>query len=256
MSKSFASLSLPLEELPNVTAKSRIFFLLARNTSGLPYLETQLKLSPGARRAFTSLQMVIQALYQLLFLNFLPQQLPKANFPLSVHSILEQQLRTYCVCAKSLQSCPTFCDPIDCSPPGSTVHEVLQARILEWVVTPSSRGSSWARDWIQVSYLHLLLWQEFFTTSATWEAHYWGESYLLLHCLPPVLIEHVIYSWSDYLRPKHRIFCSYPIDVKHWGPMCDGWAFWHQPITEWNISEVLCQRESWAFPGQFSCPCD
>ena len=34
---------------------------------------------------------------------------------------------------KSLQSCPTLCDPMDCSPPGSSVHEVLQARILEWV---------------------------------------------------------------------------------------------------------------------------
>ena len=40
------------------------------------------------------------------------------------------------------QSCPTFCDPIDCSPPGSSVHGILQARILEWVAMPSSRGSS------------------------------------------------------------------------------------------------------------------
>ena len=36
-------------------------------------------------------------------------------------------------CAKSLQSFPTLCDPIDCSPPGSSVHGILQARILEWV---------------------------------------------------------------------------------------------------------------------------
>ena len=39
-------------------------------------------------------------------------------------------------------SCPTLCDPVDCSPPGSSVHGILQARILEWVVMPSSRGSS------------------------------------------------------------------------------------------------------------------
>ena len=44
--------------------------------------------------------------------------------------------------AKSLQSCPTLCDPMDCSPPCSSVHEFLQARILEWVALPSSRGSS------------------------------------------------------------------------------------------------------------------
>ena len=42
--------------------------------------------------------------------------------------------------AKSLQSCPTLCDPMDCSPPGSSAHGILQARILEWVAMPSSRG--------------------------------------------------------------------------------------------------------------------
>ena len=47
-----------------------------------------------------------------------------------------------CMCAKSLQSCPTLCDPMDCSLPGSSVHGILQASILEWVAMPSSRGSS------------------------------------------------------------------------------------------------------------------
>ena len=41
-----------------------------------------------------------------------------------------------CVCAKSLQLCPTLCDPTDCSPPGSSVHGILQARILEWTGLP------------------------------------------------------------------------------------------------------------------------
>ena len=41
--------------------------------------------------------------------------------------------------AKSLQLRPTLCDPMDCSPPGSSVHGILQARILEWVAMPSSR---------------------------------------------------------------------------------------------------------------------
>ena len=40
------------------------------------------------------------------------------------------------------QSCPTLCDPMDCSPPGSSVLGILQARILEWVAIPFSRGSS------------------------------------------------------------------------------------------------------------------
>ena len=47
--------------------------------------------------------------------------------------------------AQSLRSCPTLCDPMDCSPPGSSVHGILQSRILEWVVMPSSRGSSQPR---------------------------------------------------------------------------------------------------------------
>ena len=50
-----------------------------------------------------------------------------------------------CVCisaaaAKSLQSCPTLCDPIDCSPPGSPVPGILQARTLEWVAISSSNA--------------------------------------------------------------------------------------------------------------------
>ena len=43
--------------------------------------------------------------------------------------------------AKSLQSCPVLCDPMDCSPPGSSVHGFLQARILEWLAISFSRGS-------------------------------------------------------------------------------------------------------------------
>ena len=51
------------------------------------------------------------------------------------------------------QPCPTLCDPMDCSPPGSSVHGILQARILEWVAMPSSRGSSQPRDRTQVSFI-------------------------------------------------------------------------------------------------------
>ena len=49
------------------------------------------------------------------------------------------------------QSCLTLCNTEDCSPPGSSVHGILQARILEWVAMPSSRGSSQPRDRAQVS---------------------------------------------------------------------------------------------------------
>ena len=49
-----------------------------------------------------------------------------------------------CVCLVA-QSCLTLCNPTDCGPPGSSVHRILQARILEWVAMPSSRGSSQPR---------------------------------------------------------------------------------------------------------------
>ena len=50
-----------------------------------------------------------------------------------------------------LQSCPTLCDPIDGSPPGSSVPEILQARILEWVAISFSRESSQPRNLSWVS---------------------------------------------------------------------------------------------------------
>ena len=59
----------------------------------------------------------------------------------------------YRVFAHELQSCSTLCDPIDCSPPGSSVHGILQARILEWVAMPSSRGFSLPRGLTHVPYV-------------------------------------------------------------------------------------------------------
>ena len=55
------------------------------------------------------------------------------------------------------QSCPTLCDPMDHSPPGSPVHGILQARILEWVAISFSRGSSGSRDQTHISYMGRLI---------------------------------------------------------------------------------------------------
>ena len=59
-----------------------------------------------------------------------------------------------CVCVYVIvaQLCPTLCDPMDYSLPGSSVHGILQARIVEWVDIPFSRWSSRHRDWTQLSY--------------------------------------------------------------------------------------------------------
>ena len=71
-------------------------------------------------------------------------------------------------CAKSLQSCPTLCDPMDGSPPVSSVHGVLQARTLGWVAMPSSRGSSRPRDRACISCVSCTGRRS--CTSVSWEA--------------------------------------------------------------------------------------
>ena len=66
------------------------------------------------------------------------------------------------------QLCRTFCDPMDCSPPGSSVHGIFQARVLEWVAISFSRGSSGLRDQTWVSCIaggHFTIW-------TTREVHY------------------------------------------------------------------------------------
>ena len=54
---------------------------------------------------------------------------------------------------KVAQSCPTLCDPMDCSLPGSSVHGIFQAIVLEWIAVSFSRGSSRPRDRTQVSHI-------------------------------------------------------------------------------------------------------
>ena len=56
------------------------------------------------------------------------------------------QLTIFTAAAKLLQSCPTLCDPIDGSPPGSSVPGILQARTLEWVATSFSNAWKWSHS--------------------------------------------------------------------------------------------------------------
>ena len=83
-------------------------------------------------------------------LNILAWKIPWREQPGRIQSMGSQRvghgwvsthtlLKILCMCAKS---CPTLGNSMDCTPPGSSVHGILQARILEWVVMPSSRGST------------------------------------------------------------------------------------------------------------------
>ena len=95
-------------------------------------------------------------------------------FPMLCNSKLDIELWNYWIifsknnlmikcCCLVVQSCPTLCDPMDYSPPGSSVHGISQARILKWVAIFFSRVSSWPRD----GRMCLLHWQmDFFTTES------------------------------------------------------------------------------------------
>ena len=79
---------------------------------------------------------------------------------------------TLCVCVCSVAKlCPALCDPIDCSPPGSSIRGISQARILEWVAISSSRVSSWPRDGTHIS--HIDRWVPYhWTTREAWMIGY------------------------------------------------------------------------------------
>ena len=113
------------------------------------------KASPAPRQILSKLEVEIIFIYSSQFNNFLYTQ--------------------------SLQLCLTLCDPMDCSPPNSPVHGILQARILEWIAIPSSRVSSWLRDWTHISWVSCIA-GGFFTHWATREAH-------IIYCM--IVIEHL-----------------------------------------------------------------
>ena len=86
--------------------------------------------------------------------NYKPSRacvITEATYP--PHAGVKKRQRTPVQKVLVSQSCPTLFDPIDCSPPGSSVHRILQAkRIPEWVAIPFSKGSSQPRDRIHISY--------------------------------------------------------------------------------------------------------
>ena len=84
-----------------------------------------------------------------------------------------------CSCCLLAKSCLTLCDPVDCSPPGTSVHEMLQARVLEWIAISCSRGSSRLRDPTHVSCLA----GRCFTTELPGKPHDPGKRYSKHLCL-------------------------------------------------------------------------
>ena len=141
-------------------------------------------------------------------------------------------------CAKSLQWCPTLCNPMDYSPPGSSVHGILQVRILEWLAIPSSRQSSWSRNQTCISYISCIGW---------WVLHHFSS----------VQFSHSVLSDSLWPHePQHTTPpCPSPTPGVHPNscPLCQ-WC--HPTISSSVIPFSSCPQSfpvSWSFQmGQLS----
>ena len=90
------------------------------------------------------------------------------------------------ICVRVTQSCPTLCNPMDWSPPGSSLHGIFLGRILEWVAMSSSRGSSWPMDLTRVSCVSCID-RQILYHCATWQVEFlafWCQEvtqWILLH---------------------------------------------------------------------------
>ena len=131
------------------------------------------------------------------------------------------------------QLCPTLGDPMDCSLPGSSVHGILEARILEWVTIPFSRGSSQSRDWTQVSYVA----GGCFTIWATRE-----RRLILIEIFGEEIIGQFPFpfsesQWTFTVLGTFETFLGSP------------WAEWEVRSTgsQGSIEHPLCSGESWSF---------
>jgi len=132
---------------------------------------------------------------------------------LSVHRVLSSVLVA--------QSCLIFCNPMDCSSPGSSVHGILQARILEWVAMPSSKGSFWLGD-------------------KTWISCIAGKFFTI--CVLVLIKEQSYYPSPPLFFPQRR---RHFLSEKRWN-LLPRHLHWHCGLSPWNGSnckvQPLCPR--------------
>ena len=119
---------------------------------------------------------------------------------------------------------------MDCSPPGSSVHEIFQARILEWVAISFSRGSSQPRDWTQVSCTA----GRFFTDRATREAQNNNSSEDYIY------YENIVDWLRDSLILRSIQWCSLFLGIYIKGPILKDWLY----IPTDLVSSILAMIQS------------
>jgi len=141
-----------------------------------------------------------------------------------------------CVCVFVLGCfiCVRLCDPMDCSLPGSSVLGILQARILEWVARPSSRGSSWHSDWIGISCISYIA-SGFFTTEAPGKPDQLVYSVSKPCCKLLSLCKLVLLS--DKANPLHFILRSV---FNYSSPLCFIYILKSSCQVSWKILLGFC----------------
>ena len=167
------------------------------------------------------------------------------------------RVTTHTCCGSVPRSCPALCDPMDCSPPGSSVHRILQASILEWVAISFSKGSSQPRGRTQVSCIA----GKFFTTEPpgkptthTETVYFSGLSHHVLRCTLGDI-------WLNCLTPLSSEMLSTALPVlSHWKAFRKERFFTISPLrlndrqpTEWLQTRPLPTRGSRGLTEKASC---
>ena len=155
------------------------------------------------------------------------------------------------------QSCPTLCDPMDCTLPGSSIHGIFQARILEWIAISFPRRSSQPRGWTQASCIV----GRYFTVWGTREVFLVNKAevnvFLKLSCFfyDPVDVGNLISDSSAFsksslniwkfsvhvlLKPSLKNFEHYPDSI--WNEHSTVWTFFGNAFL-WD------SNENWHFPA-------
>ena len=137
-----------------------------------------------------------------------------------------------CTC-QLLQSCLTFQDPMDCSPPGSSVYGIFQAKVVEWVSMPSSRGSFWPRDWTRISCASRVA-GGFFTCWVTGEALTHMHTHTHTHTHTHKLL-HIIFHYR-LLQDTEYSFLGYTVGPC-WLPIFCIVILWPPPAKSWLIGK-------------------
>ena len=163
--------------------------------------------------------------------------------PIQYFGVHDPSLWLWSCCCSCLVTklCPTLCNLMDCSLPGSSVHGISQARILEWVAVFFSRGSSPTRAWIHVSYIV----GGFFTTESLGTIEFWdsegGGDFPPVFCMWCLNIFHPLFQ-----HPSNGAFSN------SW-PWCWSCGFFlSSSFLTWKIGLIM-PRDQDCYRGQRSC---